>query len=389
MNNLVFDSESLNNILENKPVSRHDVIEIYQKAIKNPNDLFQVSQNLRKKYKKDSVTFSKKAFFNIVNLCKDTCSYCTYKSEPGEAKLSLMSKQQIIELLTLAKKYKCVEALFVTGEQPEQRYQEARDWLKENGFKSTVEYLIHASEIALEMGLFPHTNAGNLNYEEMKELKKTNVSMGVMLENVSERLTEKGMPHHLAASKRPKARLEILENSGKLGIPMTTGILVGIGETMEEIIDSLFAIKQLNDKHGNIQEVILQNFQPKPDTRMKDKPSADEKYFKLVVALSRIIMPQMNIQIPPNLSPKSYQSFLSVGINDWGGISPLTLDFVNPEFSWPEISKVDEHSKKAGFDLKCRFPIYPEYFSFISKELRDKMSVIEDEERFVKEEYWR
>lgn len=389
MNDLIFDSESLNNILENKPVSRQEVIEIYKKAAKNPNDLFQVSQNLRRKFKKDYVTFSKKAFFNIVNLCKDTCSYCTYKSEPGEAKLSLMSKQQISELLSLARKYRCVEALFVTGEQPEQRYQEARDWLKENGFKSTAEYLVHSSELALGMGLFPHTNAGNLNYEEMKELRKTNVSMGIMLENVSERLTEKGMPHHLAASKRPKARLEILENSGKLGIPMTTGILVGIGETIEEIVDSLFAIKQLNDKHGNIQEVILQNFQPKPDTRMKDEPSADEKYFKLVVALSRIIMPQMNIQIPPNLSPKSYQSFLSVGINDWGGISPLTPDFVNPEFSWPKIDKVEENSKKAGFDLKCRFPIYPEYFSFISKELRDKISVIENEEGFVKEEYWR
>ncbi|MDH3794840.1 MAG: 7,8-didemethyl-8-hydroxy-5-deazariboflavin synthase subunit CofG, partial [Nitrosopumilus sp.] len=379
----------LNNILENKPVSHQDAMEIYQKAVENPNDLFSVAQSLRKKFKKDSVTFSKKAFFNIVNLCKDTCSYCTYKSEPGEAKLSLMSKQQISELLGLAKKYRCVEALFVTGEQPEQRYQEARDWLKENGFKTTAEYLIHASELALETGLFPHTNAGNLNYEEMKELKKTNVSMGIMLENVSERLTEKGMPHHLAASKRPKTRLEILKNSGKLGIPMTTGILVGIGETMEEIIDSLFAIKQLNDRHGNIQEVILQNFQPKPDTKMRDEPSADEKNFKLVVALSRIIMPQMNIQIPPNLSPKSYQSFLSVGINDWGGISPLTPDFVNPEFSWPEINKVNENSKKAGFNLKCRFPIYPEFFSFISKELRDKISVIQNEEGFVKEEYWR
>ena len=389
MNNLVFDSESLNSILEGKPISRQDIIGIYQKAVKNPNDLFSIAQSLRKKFKKDSVTFSKKAFFNIVNLCKDTCSYCTYKAEPGEAKLSLMSKQQISELLVLAKKYRCVEVLFVTGEQPEQRYQEARDWLKENGFKTTSEYLIHASELALETGLFPHTNAGNLNYQEMKELKKTNVSMGVMLENVSERLTEKGMPHHLAASKRPKARLEILENSGKLGIPMTTGILVGIGETMEEIIDSLLAIKQLNDKHGNIQEVILQNFQPKQDTKMRNEPSADEKYFKLVVALSRVIMPQMNIQIPPNLSPKSYQSFLSVGINDWGGISPLTPDFVNPEFAWPEIDKVEENSKKAGFDLKCRFPVYPEYFSFISKELRDKMSVMENEEGFVKEEYWR
>lgn len=389
MNSLVLNSESLNNVLENKTISRQDIIEIYQHAVKDPRELYSVAQNLRIKFKKDTVTFSKKAFFNIVNLCKDTCSYCTYKAEPGEKKLSLMSKQQITELLQLAKKYKCVEALFVTGEQPEQKYPEARLWLKENGFTSTIEYLIHASEQALELGLFPHTNAGNLNFEEMKELQKTNVSMGIMLENISERLTERGMPHHLAASKRPKTRLEILENSGKLKIPMTTGILVGIGETIEEIIDSILAIKQLHQKYGNIQEVILQNFQPKQDTVMKNTPSVDENYFKMVVALSRIIMPEMNIQIPPNLSPKSYQSFLSVGINDWGGISPLTPDFVNPEFSWPEINKVEEYSKKAGFNLKCRFPVYPEFFSFISKELRNKMAVIENEEGFVKEDYWK
>jgi len=389
LNSLVLNSESLNNVLENKTISRQDIIEIYQHAVKDPRELYSVAQNLRVKFKKDTVTFSKKAFFNIVNLCKDTCSYCTYKAEPGERKLSLMSKQQITELLQLAKKYKCVEALFVTGEQPEQKYPEAKLWLKENGFTSTVEYLIHASEQALELGLFPHTNAGNLNFEEMKELQKTNVSMGIMLENISERLIERGMPHYLAASKRPKTRLGILENSGKLKIPMTTGILVGIGETIEEIIDSILAIKQLHQKYGNIQEVILQNFQPKQDTVMKNTPSADENYFKMVVALSRIIMPEMNIQIPPNLSPKSYQSFLSVGINDWGGISPLTPDFVNPEFSWPEINKVEGYSKKAGFDLKCRFPVYPEFFSFISKELRNKMAVIENEEGFVKEDYWK
>ena len=389
MNSLVLNSESLNNVLENKTISPQDVIEIYQQSLKDPTELFLTAQNIRKKFKNQTVTFSKKAFFNIINLCKDTCSYCTYKAEPGEEKLSMMSKQQITELLQLAKKYNCVEALFVTGEQPEKKYPEAREWLKENGFNSTSEYLIHASELALEIGLFPHTNAGNLNFNEMKELKKTNVSMGIMLENVSERLTEKGMPHYLAASKRPKTRLEVLENAGKLKIPMTTGILVGIGETVEEIIDSIFAIKKLHQKYGNIQEVILQNFQPKPDTIMKNVPSANENYFKKVVALSRIIMPETNIQIPPNLSPKSYQSFLSVGINDWGGISPLTPDFVNPEFSWPEINKVEENSKKAGFELKCRFPTYPEFFSFISKELRDKIAVIENEEGLVKEEYWK
>jgi 7,8-didemethyl-8-hydroxy-5-deazariboflavin synthase CofG subunit len=364
-------------------------MDIYQNSIKNSNDLFLTAQNLRIKNKNNSVTFSKKAFFNIINLCKDTCSYCTYKAEPGEEKISLMSKQQIKDVLQLAKKYKCIEALFVTGEQPEKKYPEARNWLKENGFKSTAEYLIHSSEWALELGLFPHTNAGNLNFDEMKELKKTNVSMGIMLENVSERLTKKGMPHYLAASKNPRTRLKILENSGKLRIPMTTGILVGIGETIEEIIDSILAIKDLHEKYGNIQEVILQNFQPKPDTMMKDVPSANEEYFKKIIALSRIIMPEMNIQIPPNLSPRSYQSFLQVGINDWGGISPLTPDFVNPEFSWPEINKVEENSKKAGFDLKCRFPIYPEFLSFINKKLRDKIAVIENEEGYVKEEYWR
>ncbi len=385
----MLNSESLNHVLENKTISRQDIIEIYQKSEKDSKELFSAAHTLRKKFKGNSVTFSKKAFFNIVNLCKDTCSYCTYKAEPEERKISLMSKKQISELLKLAKKYRCVEALFVTGEQPEQKYQEARDWLKENGFRTTTEYLIHSSEQALNEGLFPHTNAGNLSFQEMKELKKTNVSMGLMLENISERLTEKGMPHYLAASKRPKARLEILENSGKLRIPMTTGILVGIGETIEEIIDSIIAIKQLHQKYGNIQEVILQNFQPKQDTRMKDSPSANEQYFKKIVALSRIIMPEMNIQIPPNLSPDSYHSFLSVGINDWGGISPLTPDFVNPEFSWPEIGEVETNSKKAGFDLKCRFPIYPEFFSFISKELRYKISMIENKEGLVKEEYWK
>ena len=388
LNKLVLNSESLNKVLENQSNSRDEIIQIYLDSKKDPTELFSTATILRERNKNNTVTFSKKAFFNIVNLCKDTCSYCTYKAEPGEEKLSLMSREQIKELLVLAKKYHCVEALFVTGERPEQRYNEAKKWLAENGFDSTIEYLIYASEKALELGLFPHTNAGNLSYDEMKELKKTNVSMGLMLENVSERLSNKGMPHFLASSKRPKARLEVLENSGKVGIPITTGILVGIGETPEEVIDSILAIKNLQQKYGNIQEIILQNFQPKPDTRMRDSPSANEKYFKSIVALTRIIMPEMNIQIPPNLSPKSYQSFLSVGINDWGGISPLTPDFVNPEFKWPEIKKVQEYSQNAGFELKCRFPIYPEFFSFVSKELRDKMNVIENGEGLVKEEYW-
>jgi len=389
LSNLVLNCEILNHVLEGKKITFQDAIDIFNISKHDSAELFNTAQILRNKNKKNIVTFSKKVFFNVVNLCRDICSYCTYKAEPGEPKLSMMNKDNVIQLALLAKKYRCVEALFVTGERPEERYDDARKWLKNNGFSSTAEYLTYCSEIALENGLFPHTNAGNLTKDEMKELRKTNPSMGLMLENSSERLSEKNMPHQLAPSKKPKVRLRVLENAGELGIPMTTGVLVGIGETENEIIESIFAIKKIHDRCGNIQEVILQNFQPKADTIMSDFPPVDENYFKRIVALTRIIMPDMNIQIPPNLSPKSYQSFLSVGINDWGGISPLTPDYVNPEFLWPMIQNVEANCQKAGFELKVRFPVYPEFFSFIDSKIRDKMSEIQDNEGFVKREYWK
>ncbi|MCH8975125.1 MAG: 7,8-didemethyl-8-hydroxy-5-deazariboflavin synthase subunit CofG [Thaumarchaeota archaeon] len=389
MSELVLTSEPLNRILDGKDISLQDAFEIFEKSEKDPRELFQTAQSLREQHKSKTVSFSKKVFFNLINLCKDTCSYCTYKAEPNESKLSLMSKNSVLELLTLAKKFNCVEALFVTGERPEQKYDEAKKWLKENGFSSTVEYLVYASEMAISKDLFPHTNAGNLTKSEMRELQKTNPSMGLMLENVSERLTQKGMPHHLASSKKPQNRLHVLQDAGELGIPMTTGLLIGIGETPIEVIESIFAIKNLNERFSNIQEIILQNFQPKLDTKMKNFPSAQENYFKIVVALTRIIMPKMNIQIPPNLSPNSYQSFLTIGINDWGGISPLTPDYVNPEFQWPEINNIEQHTNNAGFNLECRFPVYPEFFSFLNTQLKEKISYLKTEQGFVKEDYWR
>ncbi len=389
LSNLSISCDALNKAIEGKEISNEEAYEIFNISKYESEKIFDAAKILRNKNHGNIVTFSKKAFFNVVNLCRDTCSYCTYKADPGESKLSLMSINDVQNLANLAKKYHCVEALFVTGERPEERFDIARKWLKENGFANTVEYLIFASETALAEGLFPHTNAGNLTKNELKELKKSNVSMGLMIENVSERLTEKGMPHYLAPSKYPKERLKVLENAGELGIPMTTGILVGIGETPYEIIDSIFAIKKLHDKYGHIQEIILQNFHPKHDTLMKSHPSAEENYFKMVVALTRIILPKMNIQIPPNLSPNSYQSFLSVGINDWGGISPLTPDYVNPEFSWPEIKIIEENSSKAGYVLKARFPTYPEFFDFVNSDLKDKMLELNDGMNLVKEGYWR
>ncbi len=387
MSKLTLISEALNKIIDNKEILKDEAYQIYEESQHSHFELYRIAQILRNKQKGTRVTYSRKIFFNLINLCRDTCSYCTYKSEPGQSKTSMMSKHDVQNLAKIGKNYGCTEALFVTGEKPEQKYHEARRWLKENGFASTAEYLVHASEIALNEGLFPHTNAGNLTKSEMSEFKKTNVSLGLMLENVSTRLSKSGMPHEFAPSKHPKARLRVLKDAGELGIPITTGVLIGIGETAYEIIDSIYTIKEIHKKYGHIQEIILQNFQPKSDTRMKNAPPPEEKYFKTLVALTRIIIPEMNIQIPPNLSPNSYADFLSVGINDWGGISPVTPDYVNPEFAWPSIDTVAKNSSNAGFELKARLPVYPEFFSFVHPELKDKMLQITDADGFVKMDY--
>ena len=389
MSELEFDFDTLNRILDGREITKQDAYEIFLHSESNSEKVFKAARTLRDQNKGKIVSFSKKAFFNIVNLCRDTCSYCTYKAEIGESKLSMMNLDDVKKLAKLAKKYKCVEALLVTGESPEQKYDEAAKWLRKNGFSTTGEYLAHCSELILKEGLFPHTNAGNLNRAEMSELKNTNVSMGLMLENSSQRLSEEGLPHHEAPSKDPKARIQILKNTGQLKIPMTTGILVGIGENDFEIIDSLFTIKMIQKQFGNIQEVILQNFEPKPDTRMKSHPSTPQQYFKRVVAMTRIILPEMNIQIPPNLSPNNYKDFLSAGINDWGGISPLTLDYVNPEFSWPQINTLEKKCSEDGFELKARFPVYPEFVGLVNNQLKEQMKTISDNESYVKGEFWR
>jgi|TARA_B100001758_G_C18325050_1_gene565390 FO synthase subunit 1 len=387
LSNLQFDFEIIHKINESEEIKKEQIFELIEDVPKQV--IFETASKLRDKNKGRVVSFSKKAFFNIINLCRDTCSYCTYKAEPEDTKLSLMDEQTVKKLAELAKKYNCTEALFVTGERPEQKYQEAKEWLRKQGFSSTTEYLIHCSEIVLKQGVFPHTNAGNLTKNEMKELAKTNVSMGVMLENSSVRLREDGMPHQDAPSKEPLARLNILKNAGELKIPMTTGILVGIGETLEECIQSIYDIKKIHQRYGNIQEIILQNFHPKPKTSMFEHSTPEESYFKMVVALCRIIMPDANIQIPPNLSPDNYNEFLSVGINDWGGISPITSDYVNPEFSWPNIQNVEKKCGNLGFSLKARFPVYPEFVPLINNDLKQRISLIADEKNYVKESYWK
>lgn len=335
------------------------------------------------------ITYSRKVFINLINLCRDTCTYCTYKRELGDPMLSMMDPPQVLAIAEAGRKFRCTEALFVTGERPEQKYGQAAAWLRSLGHSSTVEYIREMSELVLEKtGLLSHTNAGSLTKKEMSMLKDTNVSLGVMLETSSERLMGRGMPHEDAPSKNPKVRIKTLESAGELRIPMTTGLLVGIGETPEELVDSLFVIKQLHKKYGHIQEVIMQNFAPKPETGMAQFPPAQPEYFIRTVAMARIIMPEMNVQVPPNLNLDIFSRYIDAGINDWGGISPVTIDHVNPEFPWPTIASVKKVTEGRGRRLRARLPVYPEFIRFITSEpLLQQISLFSDISGLVRADY--
>lgn len=353
--------------------------------------LMNLSTFLKANFKKEVVTYSRKIFINITNLCRDFCSYCTYRKNPFESSSIMMKPEEVMNLAKVGRKYRCTEALIVAGERPEERYKESKEWINQLGYNSLVEYVIDISEkIVKETGLLPHSNLGNITKEEMKLLKVYNVSLGLMLESSSERLVQKDMAHEFAPSKNPKNRLEVIRNAGRTKIPLTTGLLIGIGETKEEVINDIFLLKQINNEFGNIQEIILQNFQPKLNTRMQDFPSPTKDYFLKIVSLARLIMPDMNIQIPPNLSPGYYSRFLDAGINDWGGISPVTIDHVNPEFSWPKIKELKEITESKHQKLRARLPVYPEFIDkkgFISPELRNYINSFIDLDRLVKEEY--
>jgi 7,8-didemethyl-8-hydroxy-5-deazariboflavin synthase CofG subunit len=383
---------SLNQILEDallgREISREEAYELMRS---DTSKLLDLANNIREIKKGSIVTYSRKVFIPLTNLCRDTCSYCTYKKEPSDPSATMMKPEQVLDLAEKGRKAKCTEALFMTGERPEQKYDEAKRWLKSMGYATTTEYIIHMSELVLKKtGLLPHTNPGNMTRDEMIQLKHVNPSLGMMLENVSERLCSHGMPHELAPSKHPRIRLKTLEMAGELKIPFTTGLLVGIGETSEELVDSLFAIKQLHEKYRHIQEIIIQNFSPKPDTPMGFFPTPAVNYMLRTIAIARIIMPEMNIQVPPNLNPDHYSKYLNAGINDWGGISPVTIDHVNPEFPWPRIDDVKHASEKKGFKFRARLPVYPEYIQkegFLSDQIIEYVHALADEKGLVREDY--
>ncbi len=309
------------------------------------------------------VTYSRKVFIPLTKLCRDVCHYCTFAQTPRHIDSPYMPVDEVVELCHSGAAAGCQEALFTLGEKPELRYRAAREALAEMGYGSTLEYLAAVAERVLnETGMLPHINAGNMDEAEIRFLRKISASMGIMLESASPRLCEKGMPHYGSPDKDPEVRLETIALAGREKVPFTTGILIGIGETRLERIESLLAIRRLHEQYGHIQEIIVQNFRAKPNTKMAQAPEPDLEDLVWTLAVARLIFgPAMNIQAPPNLSPGVLPQLVSAGINDWGGVSPLTPDHVNPEAPWPHLENLAAETEAAGKFLEQRLTIYPEY----------------------------
>src|SRR5207302_1064983 len=344
-------------------------------------ELLSAAAELRARGKGTVVSFSKKVFIPLTTLCRDYCSYCTFRKDPGQPGAHFMTPDEVLALAERGRQAGCKEALFSLGDQPEKIFPEAREFLRRRGHSRTLDSLAAMCELVLEKtGLLPHANPGVMDRDALVRLKDSNVSVGLMLENVSPRLMRDGLPHAKAPDKVPTLRLRTIEEAGKRSMAFTTGILIGIGETMEERIDSLLAIREMHEKYGHIQEVIVQNFRAKPDIPMAHYAEPSLAEMLRVLAVARLILgAKMNLQAPPNLSYDDFPRLLDAGINDWGGISPVTKDFINPEAAWPQISRLQKETEARGFLLRERLAIYPEFVArdkFVSPRVRGKIGAL-------------
>jgi FO synthase len=350
--------------------------------------LLAAASSLRARGKGSTVSFSKKVFIPLTTLCRDYCGYCTFRKDPGEPGAHFMTPDEVLALAEQGRRAGCKEALFSLGDQPERIFPEAREFLRRQGFARTLDYLAAMCELVLDrIGLLPHANPGVMDRATLERLKDSNASVGLMLETVSMRLMRGDLAHAKAPDKVPALRLRTMEEAGKLSMAFTTGILIGIGETMEERLDSLFAIRELHEKYGHIQEVIVQNFRAKAGIPMARHPEPLLDDMLRTIALARLILgPHMNIQAPPNLSYADFPRLLEAGINDWGGISPVTKDFINPEAAWPQISKLDAETAARGFTLRERLALYPEFIrseEFVSPAVRNRLGVLAGADGFA------
>ena len=351
-------------------------------------ELSAAASELRARGKGTVVSFSKKVFIPLATLCRDYCGYCTFRKDPGQPGAHFMTPDEVLGLAESAREAGCKEALFSLGDQPERIFPEAREFLRQQGFTRTLDYAAAMCELVLERtGLLPHANPGVMDGAALARFKESNASVGLMLETVSTRLMRDGLAHFKAPDKVPALRLRTIEEAGKLSIAFTTGILIGIGETFEERVDALLAIRVLHEKYGHVQEVIVQNFRAKPDIPMAKQPEPSMEDMLRTIAVARLVLgPQMNIQAPPNLSYADFPRLLEAGINDWGGISPVTKDFINPEAAWPQIAKLREETETRGFTLRERLALYPEYVTrrdWLSAHVREHLQLLADSEGFA------
>ena len=336
------------------------------------------------------VTYSRKVFIPLINLCRDRCGYCTFAREEDDPTARIMTPEEVLAVATAGEAAGCKEALFSLGDQPERRYASVRRRLQELGHDSTLSYLAEMCRLVLdETALLPHVNPGVMSGVALDDLKEVSVSAGIMLESTSNRLLRPGMAHHRCPDKVPELRLRTIAAAGQRHIAFTTGLLIGIGETPKERIDTLLAIGEQHQRYGHIQEVIVQNFRAKPDILMRDWPEPSSEDMVRTIAMARLLLgPHANIQAPPNLAG-DYRQYVRAGINDWGGVSPVTLDHINPERRWPEIVALKQATADEGFELRERLAIYPEYIKkpdYLAPRLRARVEPLVDADGLVKKE---
>jgi 7,8-didemethyl-8-hydroxy-5-deazariboflavin synthase CofG subunit len=374
----------LDGCLEGKLLTRAEALMLTTAEGERLHFLLDAAAKLRDRYKGRVVTYSPKVFVPLTNLCRDFCGYCTFRKAPGEPDAKTMTIEEVLRVVGQGKRLGCTEVLFSLGDKPEAIYPEMKVFLAERGYQRTLDYLFEACRVTLqETELLPHSNPGVMGSRDLRRLREVNASLGLMLENISDRLLSPGGAHENAPDKKPAVRLRTIAEAGKLRIPFTTGILIGIGENWEERIDSLIAIRDLHQRYGHIQEVIVQNFRAKPTIPMRRHSDATREEMLKTIALARLILGgAMNIQAPPNLTPEGYELYLDAGINDWGGISPLTPDFINPEAPWPALKILQQKSAESGFMLKARLPVYPEYIrqgdKFLSPSVLSRVTALCD-----------
>ena len=374
--------------IERGALSREDALSLITEAPLEP--LLRAAASLRDRFKGRSVSYSRKVFIPLTHLCRDYCGYCTFRSDPQPGVPAYLSPDEVLAVAEAGRRAGCKEALFSLGDQPEKIFPEAQSFLNQFGFHTTLEYLAAMCELVLEKtGLLPHSNPGVMGSDDLRRLRETNVSVGLMLESASPRLLRIGGPHWKAPDKVPSRRIRAIESAGELSMAFTTGIMIGIGETAEERIDALLAIRAANEKYGHIQEVIVQPFRAKTDIRMAQSPEPSKEDLERTIAVARLIFGgEMNLQSPPNLLAHDYPDLLKAGINDWGGISPVTKDFINPEAAWPQISSLAARSSEAGFLLRERLAIYPEFAArpgFVNTRLQSHLTAFQAEDGYARE----